>query len=50
MQVSSIVKLSTLDVKTGVGTGPWHARGEDAIRESGAGDTFIQTSAFMSNS
>ncbi|MFC4763525.1 NAD(P)H-binding protein [Dyella koreensis] len=47
--VHHLTKLSTLDVKTGVGTGPWHARGEDAIRESGVRHTFIQTSAFMSN-
>jgi len=47
--VKHLVKLSTVDVKTGVGTGPWHARGEEAIRESGVRHTFIQTSAFMSN-
>ncbi|RUL68681.1 NAD(P)H-binding protein [Dyella choica] len=47
--VHHLGKLSTLDVKTGVGTGPWHARGEEAIRESGVRHTFIQTSAFMSN-
>jgi uncharacterized protein YbjT (DUF2867 family) len=29
--VRHIVKLSTLDVRSGIGTGPWHARGEDAI-------------------
>lgn len=44
-----IVKLSTLDVQSGVGTGPWHARGEEAIRESGVAFTFIRTAAFMSN-
>lgn len=47
--IRHLVKLSTLDVKTGVGTGPWHARGEAAIRESGVPHTFIETSAFMSN-
>lgn len=47
--IRHLVKLSTLDVKTGVGTGPWHARGEAAIRESGLPYTFIETSAFMSN-
>ena len=47
--VRHLVKLSTLDVKTGVGTGPWHASGEAAIRESGVPHTFIETSAFMSN-
>src|ERR1700761_1506597 len=33
--VKHLVKLSTLDVLTGVGTGPWHALGETAVRESG---------------
>lgn len=47
--VHHLAKLSTLDVNTGVGTGPWHARGEEAIRECGVRHTFIQTSAFMSN-
>lgn len=32
--VRHIVKLSTLDVHSGVGTGPWHARGEAAVRPS----------------
>ena len=47
--IQHLVKLSTLDVNTGVGTGPWHARGEKAIRKSGVPYTFIQTAAFMSN-
>lgn len=47
--VRHIVKLSTLDVSTGVGTGPWHAHGEHAVRESGVPFTFIRSSAFMSN-
>jgi uncharacterized protein YbjT (DUF2867 family) len=47
--VRHVVKLSTLDVHTGVGTGPWHARGEAAVRESGVAFTFIQASGFMSN-
>ncbi|WP_163998578.1 NAD(P)H-binding protein [Pyxidicoccus caerfyrddinensis] len=47
--VKHMVKLSTLDVRTGVGTGPWHARGEDAVRQSGMPYTFIQSAAFMSN-
>lgn len=47
--VKHLVKLSTLDVSTGVGTGPWHARGETAIRESGLSFTFIRSAAFMSN-
>jgi uncharacterized protein YbjT (DUF2867 family) len=47
--VRHLVKLSTLDVSTGVGTGSWHARGEQAVRESGVPFTFIRSSAFMSN-
>lgn len=47
--VRHLVKLSTLDVSTGVGTGSWHARGEHAVRESGVSFTFIRSSAFMSN-
>jgi uncharacterized protein YbjT (DUF2867 family) len=47
--VRHIVKLSTLDARTGVGTGPWHAQGEAAIRETGIPFTFVQTAAFMSN-
>jgi uncharacterized protein YbjT (DUF2867 family) len=47
--VQHIVKLSTLDVQTGVGTGPWHAQGEAAIKGSGVPYTFIQSAAFMSN-
>ncbi|KAA1183862.1 NmrA family protein [Rhizobium tropici] len=47
--VRHLVKLSTLDVETGVGTGPWHARGEEAIRASGVYHTFIRSSALMSN-
>jgi uncharacterized protein YbjT (DUF2867 family) len=47
--VGHVVKLSTLDVRTGIGTGPWHARGEAAIRESGVAFTFIQAAGFMSN-
>jgi uncharacterized protein YbjT (DUF2867 family) len=47
--VRHVVKLSTLDVRTGIGTGPWHARGEDGVRESGVTFTFIQAAGFMSN-
>lgn len=47
--VRQLVKLSTLDVHSGVGTGPWHALGETAVRESGIAFTLIQTAAFMSN-
>ncbi len=48
-RVRHLVKLSTLDVHNGVGTGPWHARGELAIRETGLSFTFIQPAGFMSN-
>ncbi len=47
--VRHIVKLSTLDVESEIGTGPWHARGENAIRESGVAFTFIRAAGFMSN-
>ena len=47
--VRQVVKLSTLDVQTGVGTGPWHARGEVAVRENGVAFTFIQSAGFMLN-
>jgi uncharacterized protein YbjT (DUF2867 family) len=47
--VSHLVKLSTLDVMTGIGTGPWHAQGETAVHESGLDYTFIRSAGFMSN-
>lgn len=47
--VRHLVKLSTLDIHNGVGTGPWHARDEAAVRESGVAFTFIQPAGFMSN-
>lgn len=47
--VRHVVKLSALDMRTGIGTGPWHARGEEAVRESGVAFTFIQAAGFMSN-
>ena len=47
--VRHVVKLSTLDVRTGIGTGPWHARGEAFIRDSGIAFTFIQAAGFMTN-
>lgn len=47
--VSHLVKLSTADVQHGVGTGLWHARGEEAIRESGIGFTFVRPAGFMDN-
>jgi uncharacterized protein YbjT (DUF2867 family) len=47
--VRHIVKLSTLDVHYEVGTGPWHAQGEAAIRGSGVGFSFVRPSGFMIN-
>jgi uncharacterized protein YbjT (DUF2867 family) len=47
--VTRLVKLSTMDVQQGVGTGPWHARGETAIRASGIGFTFVRPAGFMDN-
>jgi len=47
--VRHVVKLSTLDVRTGIGTGPWHARGEEAVQESGVAFTFIHAAGFMTN-
>lgn len=47
--VAHVVKLSTADAHHGVGTGPWHARGEEAIRESGIGFTFVRPAGFMDN-
>jgi (4-alkanoyl-5-oxo-2,5-dihydrofuran-3-yl)methyl phosphate reductase len=47
--VHRIVKLSTLDVEQGVGTGVWHAQGEAAIRATGISFTFVRPSGFMTN-
>jgi uncharacterized protein YbjT (DUF2867 family) len=47
--VKRIVKLSSMDVAQQVGTGVWHARGEDAIRAVGVPFTFVQPSGFMDN-
>ena len=44
-----LVKLSSKDVAQEVGTGPWHARGEAAIRATGIAFTFIRAAGFMSN-
>jgi len=49
MGVQSLVKLSTFDVQQGVGTGPWHARGENAIRDVDIAWTFLQPAGFMNN-
>jgi len=47
--VRHLVKLSSLDATHGVGTGVWHAQGEEAIRNSGITFTFVQPTGFMSN-
>jgi uncharacterized protein YbjT (DUF2867 family) len=47
--VSRLVKLSTIDVEHHVGTGPWHARGEAAIRSSGMDFTLVRPAGFMDN-
>jgi uncharacterized protein YbjT (DUF2867 family)/lysophospholipase L1-like esterase len=47
--VEYLVKLSSKDVEQGVGTGPWHERGEAAIRASGVAFAFIRPAGFMSN-
>jgi uncharacterized protein YbjT (DUF2867 family)/lysophospholipase L1-like esterase len=47
--VSYLVKLSSKDVEQGVGTGPWHERGEAAIRASGIAFAFVRPAGFMSN-
>lgn len=47
--VNHLVKLSSYDAESNVGTGVWHAEGERAIRASGIQFTFVQPSGFMSN-
>jgi uncharacterized protein YbjT (DUF2867 family) len=47
--VQRLVKLSTIDVEFNVGTGPWHANGEAAIRASGVDFTFVRPAGFMDN-
>jgi uncharacterized protein YbjT (DUF2867 family) len=47
--VDRLIKLSSMDAQQGVGTGAWHARGEEAIRKSGITFTFVQPAGFMSN-
>jgi (4-alkanoyl-5-oxo-2,5-dihydrofuran-3-yl)methyl phosphate reductase len=47
--VELLVKLSTEDVSSGIGTGIWHQEGEAAIRNSGIGFAFVQPSGFMDN-
>lgn len=47
--VKRLVKLSSFDARENVGTGVWHAQGEDVIRRSGIAFTFVQPSGFMGN-
>ncbi len=48
--VKHLVKLSSIDAREqNIGTGVWHAGGEEAIRASGIPFTFVQPSGFMSN-
>jgi uncharacterized protein YbjT (DUF2867 family)/lysophospholipase L1-like esterase len=47
--IGFVLKLSSKDAAEAVGTGPWHARGEAAIRASGIAFTFLRPSGFMSN-
>src|SRR5688500_5234623 len=47
--IGFVLKLSSKDAAEEVGTGPWHARGEAAIRASGIPFTFLRPSGFMSN-
>jgi uncharacterized protein YbjT (DUF2867 family) len=47
--IEHLVKLSSRDIEQNVGTGPWHAQGEAAIRACGVPFTFIRPSGFMSN-
>jgi uncharacterized protein YbjT (DUF2867 family) len=47
--VRHLVKLSSLDVEESLAIGAWHERGEEAIRASGVGFTFIRPSGFMAN-
>lgn len=47
--VRRLIKLSTMDVEHDVGTGPWHAQGEAAIRASGITFTIVRPAGFMDN-
>jgi uncharacterized protein YbjT (DUF2867 family) len=41
--------LSAYDAAHGVGTGPWHMRGEAAIHDGGVGFACVRPSGFMAN-
>lgn len=47
--VRHLVKLSSLDVEQSLAIGAWHERGEEAIRTSGLGYTFVRPTGFMAN-
>jgi uncharacterized protein YbjT (DUF2867 family) len=47
--VQKLVKLSSIDARQHVGSGMFHARGEDAIRASGIDFVFVQPAGFMTN-
>jgi len=47
--VKHLVKISSIYVPQKIGTGPWHARGEAAVRASGVPFTFVRSSGFMEN-
>jgi uncharacterized protein YbjT (DUF2867 family) len=48
-RVKRLVKLSSADAAQQVGTGAWHARGEDAIRAAGIPYVFVRPTGFMDN-
>ena len=47
--VKRLVKLSSMDARQGVGSGVFHAIGEQAIRASGINFVFVQPAGFMTN-
>jgi uncharacterized protein YbjT (DUF2867 family) len=47
--VRRLVKLSSFDAGQQVGTGVWHAKGEEAIRATGISFVFIRPTGFMDN-
>lgn len=47
--VGRLVKLSSADAEQQVGTGAWHARGEEAVRAAGVPFVFVRPTGFMDN-
>ncbi len=47
--VKRLVKLSSADAAAKVGTGVWHAKGEEAIRATGVPFVFVRPTGFMDN-